>query len=57
MEADYYGETMVGRVAQPNITALGNMTRLRDFLLEHIGDSISSIEELDVEPDQFNIVT
>jgi hypothetical protein len=30
------------------------MAGLRDFLLEHIGESISSIEDLDVDPDQFD---
>ena len=51
MEVDHHGETVVGRVAQPNLNAPGNIAGLRDFLLEHIGDSISSIEDVDVDPD------
>ena len=54
MEVDYYGETVVGRVAQPSFNAPADIAGLRDFLLEHIGDSIESIEDLEVEPDRFN---
>jgi len=55
MEVDHYGETAVGRIDEPNMHAPGNMVGLRDFLLERIGDSIATIEDLDVEPDQFNV--
>ena len=44
----------MGRVAQPSLEAPADMTGLRDFLLQHIGDSISDIEELEVQPVQFN---
>ena len=54
MAVDYYGQTVVGRVAQSSLEAPADMIGLRDFLLEHIGDSISDIEELEVQPDQFN---
>ena len=54
MGVDYCGQTVLGRVAQPSLDAPADMTGLRDFLLEHIGDSISDIEELEVQLDQFN---
>ena len=54
MEVEYYGETLVGRVAQRSFNSPANMAGLRDFLLIHIGDLIGEIEDLDVEPDQFN---
>ena len=51
MEVDYYGESVIGRVAQ---NAPADAPGLRDFLLLHIGDSIGEIEDLDVESDKFD---
>lgn len=51
---DYYGERVFGNVPHPSDNSPGNMGILLDFLLKHIGDTIETIEDLDVEPDQFN---
>jgi len=53
LELDYYGETFVGRVGQPSINT-GEIASLRDFFLEQIGESITSIEDLEVQPDRFH---
>jgi hypothetical protein len=57
IEVDYCGSTVVGRVPQPSVNSPGNMFGLRNFLLEHTGSSMATIENLDVEADQFNITT
>ena len=56
MEVDHCGETVVGRVAQPSFNAPADMRGLRDFLLLHIGASMGEIEDLDVDPDRFNVI-
>ena len=54
MEVEYHADIVIGRVAQPSFDAPADMTALRDFLLQHIGDLIEEIEDLDLDPDQFN---
>lgn len=52
IEIEYNGKAVLGRVGY-SINA-PNLGKVRDFLLEYSGDSMAAIENLDVEPDQFN---
>jgi hypothetical protein len=54
IEVDYYSGEVLGRVPQPSVNSPGNLAGLRNFLLEHTGESMATIEDLDVQPDQFN---
>ena len=51
-EIDYHGRAVSGRIGAPNLNA-PNLERLRDFLLDYVGDSMTMVEDLDVKPDQF----
>lgn len=51
---DCRGKEVFGRVAQSSLNSPGNLNKLRTFLLDHAGESMATIENLDVEPDQFN---
>jgi hypothetical protein len=52
IEIDYNGRAVLGRVGH-SLNA-PNLDKVRRFLLEYSGDSMTTIENLDVEPDQFN---
>ena len=51
---DYYGERLFGSVPHSSLNSPRDMGRLLNFLLQHIGDTIGTIEDLDVEPDRFD---
>jgi hypothetical protein len=51
---DYYGERVFGSIPQPSFKSPQNMVGLLDFLLEHIGEPIAAVEDLDVKADRFN---
>ena len=50
---DYYGERVFGSVPQRSFDSPGNIVEVLDFLLKHLGESIGSVEDLDVEPERF----
>lgn len=50
---DYRGKEVFGRVPSPSLNSPGNLPGLRDFLLDYTDDSMSTVEDLDVTPDQF----
>jgi hypothetical protein len=52
LEVDYNGRTVVGRIGR-SVNA-PNLERVRDFLLDYSGDSMATIDDLEVAPDQFN---
>jgi hypothetical protein len=52
IEIDYNGRVVLGRVGH-SINA-PNLDKVCNFLLQCSGDSMTTIENLDVEPDQFN---
>jgi hypothetical protein len=52
LEVDYNGRTVVGRIGR-SVNA-PNLERVRDFLLDYRGDSMATIDDLEVAPDQFN---
>jgi hypothetical protein len=54
IEVGYHGSIVLGRVPQPSVNSPGNLAGLRDFLLQHSGDSIATVEDLEVTPHQFN---
>jgi hypothetical protein len=51
---DYRGKDVFGLVASFNMNGPGNLYKLRDFLLDHTGESVATIENLEVEPHQFD---
>jgi hypothetical protein len=52
IEIDYNGRAVLGRVGDSINTP--NLDKVRRFLLDRRGDSMTTIENLDVEPDQFS---
>jgi hypothetical protein len=52
IQIDYRGRSAVGRIGAPSINA-PDLERVRDFLADYIGDSMATVENLDVEPEQF----
>jgi hypothetical protein len=54
IRVDCRGREVSGRVPWPSLNSPGNLTGLRDFLLDYTGDSVATVEDLDVTPDQFN---
>jgi hypothetical protein len=54
IQVDYRGTDVFGRVPWPSLNSPGNLDALRDFLSDYTGDSMATIENLNVEPDQFN---
>lgn len=49
---DYCGKDVTGRIARLNMNR-PNLGRVHDFLSDYIGSSMSAVEDLDVQPDQF----
>ena len=54
IEVDYHGREVFGRVPWPSLNSPGNLTRLKNFLLDYTSDSMATIEDLDVELHQFD---
>jgi len=52
IEVDYYGKTILGRVGR-SLNAPANLGRVGDFLLDHFGESMATVEDLEVTPDRF----
>ena len=54
IEVSYHGITVLGRMPQPSFNLPENLVGLRDFLLQHTGEPLATVEDLEVTPDQFN---
>jgi len=54
IDVDYRGRTVVGRVAAGSFNSPGNLRSVCDFLEDYASSSIATVEDLDVEADQFD---
>src|SRR5882724_825888 len=52
IQIDYRGRSVVGRIGAHSVNA-PDLEILRNFLDDSIGDTMATVENLDVDPDQF----
>ncbi len=54
IEVEYHGRAVFGRVPWSSLNSPGNLSGLRDFLLDYTGELMDTVENLDFQTDQFN---